>query len=128
MVGPSEDPFLDFLARSPSLCERPLRTINEFDVRIGASDAPSCVIVAKGDDDIAPTQRPPILSDHPGSQRLRLIPSTEDKRPSAPVTAGDPDLAKTGVVAHGALDILKECSNDPLQHSLLRLVQDRLRL
>ena len=34
------------------------------------------------------------------------FPSTKGKRPSAPVTAGDPDMAKTGVVAHGALDIL----------------------
>ena len=31
------------------------------------------------------------------------FPATEGKRPSAPVTAGDPAVAKAGVVAHGAL-------------------------
>ena len=72
--------------------------------RLGAA-APKGVVVAEGRRRLAPTQRPPILSYHPGSQRLRLIPSAEGKRPSAPVTAGDPAVAKTGVVAHGALDI-----------------------
>jgi len=42
-------------------------------VRIGAT-APRCVVVAEERRRLAPTQRPPILSHHPGSQRLRRFP------------------------------------------------------
>lgn len=75
-----------------------------------------------------PHTTPSDLVRSPRKSTAAPFPSTEGERPSAPVTAGDPDLAKTGVVAHGAHGILKECSNDLLQRLLLRLLEDRLRL
>lgn len=70
-------------------------------VRLGAA-APKGVVVAKGDDD-CPHTTPSDFLTAPRKSTATPFPSTEDEPPSAPVTAGDPAVAKAGVVAHGAL-------------------------
>ena len=75
---------------------------------IGASDAPNCVVVAKGDDDLPPHNALRSCHATPEVNGCAVPLHGGPTGPSAPVTAGDPAVARSGVVAHGAHGILKE--------------------
>lgn len=69
-------------------------------LRIGAT-APRGVVVARGDDDLPPHNALRFCHVTPDVNGCAVPLRGPQGRP-APVTSGDPDVAKTGVVAHGA--------------------------